>query len=64
MQRMLFMPEMVMTMMGIGCVWSSLGAEDQGALEEATVVAVVAEGVIEVAEAGDHLPGVPSTEFL
>jgi hypothetical protein len=37
--------------------------EDQGALEEATVVAVV-EVVIEVAGAGDHQPGVPNTEFL
>jgi len=36
--------------------------EDQGALEEATVVAVV-EVVIEGAEAGDHQPDVPSTEF-
>lgn len=53
---------MVMTMMAIGCVWSSLGVEDRGALEEATVVAVV-EVVIEVAEAGDHQPDVPSTEF-
>ena len=37
--------------------------EDQGALEEAIVVVVV-EVVIEVAEAGDLQPGVPSTEFL
>lgn len=36
--------------------------EDQGALEEATVVAVV-EVVIEVAEEGDHQPDAPSTEF-
>ena len=36
--------------------------EDQGALEEATVVEVEVV-VIEVAEAGDHQPDVPSTEF-
>jgi hypothetical protein len=36
--------------------------EDQGALEEATVVGVV-EVVIEVAEAGDRQPDVPSTEY-
>jgi hypothetical protein len=36
--------------------------EDQGALEEVTVVAVV-EAVIEVAEEGGHQPDVPSIEF-
>jgi hypothetical protein len=63
MQRMLFMLGMVMTMMVIGCVWSSLGVEDQVASEEAIVVVVV-EVVTEVAGAGDLQPDVPNTEFL
>jgi hypothetical protein len=63
MQRMLFTLEMVMIMMAIGCVWSFREVEDQVVSEEAIVAAVVEVG-IEVAEAGDRQPGVPSTEFL
>jgi hypothetical protein len=62
MRRMLFMLEMVMTMMAIVYVWSFLGEEVQVASEEA-IVAVVAEVVTEVAEAGDLRPDVRSTEF-
>lgn len=61
---MLFMLGMVMTTMGIGCVWSFLEEEDQVASEEVTVVVVGVEVVTGVAEAGDLRPDVPSTESL